>query len=644
MTRALLALLAIGYGQFIVPRAVPAIASPSVATTLCADGGVNTLFVKAASTGTASGADWTNAMAFPSNPTRGKTYCLADGSYGAQTLNKAESSTTTITLAKCTTSDHGPEAGGYVSTLCDGQATFGQLHIDTGYWVVSGQARDESNAPMSWATKSAYGFTSSSVYSSNQDPVSSSATNVTLKYLDIGGTDQASETGAEGDCVYAVFNNRHNWTLSRNRIHNCLCMILNNGNSGWLTEYNYLQYGWQKETIRGQGSTPNWIIRYNVDDNGCQNSALGADPGQHCTGRIAIWSEDTAGAYDNIEVYGNALLRTVATTTTGSDIVIGGNGGSWVGVAANHARVYNNTIVGTPAGSNGAGVLVNGGTDNLCRNNLGYAIGIAFTVSCGTASDNTEVGSDPFVSSTNPHLSGATAAGTSLASPYNTDPDGRTRGSDGTWDLGAYEYVASSPALVVMKDRRFVFPVRAWQPRGERLRAGERAVTQDRQRRRLSSAQPIHDGLHDGRGERVEEQQHERATRPVVGARVRLFDRQRAAADGAAIPFQIRPRDRVQLGQVFDPDHRFEGQARRDQHASPFPGADVDKGRVVQWLGNRGQQARQTAWMDRLIRTALLGAGARVRGGFHPVAPVPQAIATRDQRRTHGPLIAQVGR
>ncbi len=39
----------------------------------------------------------------------------------------------------------------------------------------------------------------------------------------------------------------------------------------------------------------------------------------------------------------------------------------------------------------------------------------------------------------NLHLTGA-LAGVSLASPYNMDMDGKTRGADGTWDRGAYEF------------------------------------------------------------------------------------------------------------------------------------------------------------------------------------------------------------
>jgi hypothetical protein len=41
-------------------------------------------------------------------------------------------------------------------------------------------------------------------------------------------------------------------------------------------------------------------------------------------------------------------------------------------------------------------------------------------------------------------LASATLAGLTLPSPFNTDLDGNTRGADGVWDRGAYEYTTNS--------------------------------------------------------------------------------------------------------------------------------------------------------------------------------------------------------
>jgi hypothetical protein len=41
-------------------------------------------------------------------------------------------------------------------------------------------------------------------------------------------------------------------------------------------------------------------------------------------------------------------------------------------------------------------------------------------------------------------LAAPTTAGSPLASPYNTDLLGKTRGADGTWDRGAFEFDAGN--------------------------------------------------------------------------------------------------------------------------------------------------------------------------------------------------------
>jgi hypothetical protein len=104
--------------------------------------------------------------------------------------------------------------------------------------------------------------------------------------------------------------------------------------------------------------------------------------------------------------------------------------------------IYNNTIAGISGAFNtGGNILVNGGSGNICRNNLGYDIAGTFSVTCSTTSSNGEESSDPFVNyaTGNLHLSTG-IAGTTIATPYDTDMDGVTRGGDGTWDRGAYEY------------------------------------------------------------------------------------------------------------------------------------------------------------------------------------------------------------
>jgi hypothetical protein len=61
---------------------------------------------------------------------------------------------------------------------------------------------------------------------------------------------------------------------------------------------------------------------------------------------------------------------------------------------------------------------------------------VTCTTGCGIFTD---------AANKNFHLTSATAAGANLSSPYNTDPDGVTRGGDGSWDRGAFEYTGGGP-------------------------------------------------------------------------------------------------------------------------------------------------------------------------------------------------------
>lgn len=143
------------------------------------------------------------------------------------------------------------------------------------------------------------------------------------------------------------------------------------------------------------------------------------------------------GAFDDIKIYGNVYY----------DIVAGGDTGIKINdsiSAATNVKIYNNSFYNFTTGSPitvESGPTVSGET----RNNLFYSTTSYNTL--GTASNNVRAGSNPFVDAANNNfrLSAPTAAGYRLSSPYNTDPDGVTRGADGIWDIGAYEHIAGSP-------------------------------------------------------------------------------------------------------------------------------------------------------------------------------------------------------
>lgn len=106
---------------------------------------------------------------------------------------------------------------------------------------------------------------------------------------------------------------------------------------------------------------------------------------------------------------------------------------------------YNNTIVDNMTGNSGFRFFSTSGS--IARNNILYQTGGASqAMEVETANNNSlYTSSPPFL---NPggdfRLSGA-LAGASLSSTYNQDMLGSTRGSDGVWDRGAYEYNSGSP-------------------------------------------------------------------------------------------------------------------------------------------------------------------------------------------------------
>lgn len=206
-----------------------------------------------------------------------------------------------------------------------------------------------------------------------------------------------------------------------------------------IVQYNRFADSYGKEAIRGQLEWRGNTIRYNQFYNAC---GQGGGVGEGCTAEIAAWGEVGIGAWDDNKIYGNWFYLD-RDSNSGGSIVIGGNGTTWLGSSGNNNLVYNNTFAGYSGGWMNGYILLNGESGNDCRNNLWYNVGTA-SASCNSASNNVNNGSNPFISylSTNFHLAGQTATGYILSSPYNTDMDGRIRGADGAWDIGAYEFVS----------------------------------------------------------------------------------------------------------------------------------------------------------------------------------------------------------
>ncbi len=403
-------------------------------------------YVRPGASGNGSGSDWNNAYtSLPSSLNRGDTYWLADGSYGSRAFNDPMSGSAVIALRKATPASHGTSTG-WSDAYGDGQATFNDMNFDSGYYVIDGAKRNESD----WTNSAAYGIRNSgSLYSSRLSSNSGAcADNLTFRYVDVGANVGSGVSSAPSSGLYlGGFGGGslacENWTLHRSHVHNTKIHIQCAGCSGLLVEYTHFGTGWGKEAIRGQVYASNMTVRNSVFKDSCQR-----DPGDStsgCTAEIALW--DGSG-FDNNEVYGNVFHKTTNEINTGGVVVIGGNGVSWVGPGASNAKVFNNTISGY---KDGTSIIVLNGSGNACRNNVWYGIagGVGTGCNASSASNNSVLSSSPFIGAAQGdfRLAAGTQAGTALGSPYDVDMKGAKRGADGVWDLGAYEYSAGGTAV-----------------------------------------------------------------------------------------------------------------------------------------------------------------------------------------------------
>lgn len=399
-------------------------------------------YVRQGATGNGSGSDWTNAYtSLPSDLVRGDTYWIADGSYNGVTVKTP--GTATITIKKATVASHGTSVG-WSDSYGDGQAVLGGLMFDVGNVVIDGATRNEND----WTQTSAYGFRIPRGLYSNRvnSSTGACADNVTARYVDIGADLGTGVTQTYGEGLYMLGGSGsaacENWTLQRSHIHNTIVHIQCAGCMGLLVEYTYFGVGWGKEAIRGQNAAANIIIRHNTFKDACQRNP--GDSTSGCTGEIALWDGDN---FNNVEVYGNVFIKTTSEPNSGGAVIIGGNGSSWVGPSSSNSKVYNNTISGL---SYQSGILINGGSNNDCRNNVWINVASGSSPGCkaNNTANNVVLSSSPFVSvgSGDFRLATATASGSPLPAPYNVDRLGATRGADGGWDLGAYEYTGGGGA------------------------------------------------------------------------------------------------------------------------------------------------------------------------------------------------------
>jgi hypothetical protein len=415
--------------------------------------------------------------------TRGNTYYVADGDYtgdGLVTFSKAASGTTRITIKKAIPSNHGA-LDGWSDTMGDGEGVFAKLLFTTGYWTWDGQIGSGTSGygfriePTAAMCSPGNTLRLEAINASTQAQMIFQYTELDMCGEDIlidgslGGPANCTPAGSCGLVTDGFYYSSASTTAGLQLRYMYIHGVTRNGITLSLADDVLIEYviiaklhGVDANT-HGQAiqftrpPMTNITVRYSTfyDISGTGGlSYLYLDPG-------------AGTCYDDQFIYGNVFYSTDSTRYTyspGAIYLREGNVTSGSNCADNWL-IYNNTFhnivkpepyflnlratytnievrnnVYVASAFNGnpdnTGVTT---TNNYYYNNTGSFVPVGET-------GQQDGSADPFTNAAGADftLSGATNAGTTLLTPYDTDPVGVTRGGDGTWDRGAYEYTAGN--------------------------------------------------------------------------------------------------------------------------------------------------------------------------------------------------------
>ena len=393
-------------------------------------------YLREGASGAANGNDWTDAYTslttLESNLARGDTGYVADGTYGGVTFNTAVSGTTVITLKKATVADHGTSTG-WLDSYGDGIAYIDDIDIQVSDITIDGAYK--------------YGFEmitadgGGCIFMSYVD--TAARANITIRYVNMHG-DEADGYAWLTDtrCIYAAPHNGSvgshltNLVVENCNMHAVSTAVqieqISNANLNNIIFQSNIIHG--LNGIGGAGahandlymtSTKRVIFRYNSVSN---------------TASVGFYPSYSGGYY---EIYGNTWSNAdqcISAFATGS---------------YPDTKIYNNTFYDCYYGvlDYSAGSLT-----GSVSNNIFYSLGGGnsypgmdkdYNWHTGTTSEPNGVDGG----AVNPFSSGFTIAtniaadyprnkGIALSSTYQTDVAGNTRGADGTWDMGAFEYAS----------------------------------------------------------------------------------------------------------------------------------------------------------------------------------------------------------
>lgn len=454
----------------------------------------------------ATGADWNNAKCDLNNFTsliRGDTYFIADGDYSSYTFDDAEVGKEYIYIKKAIESDHGTDDG-WNSGFGDGQAVFlnngsssaeNIITFKTSYWDFDGTT---GGGPGSW--KIGYGFKittdnpKATLMQTTHNGVGTNVSgNIKVKHTEFAHVGKDQNPSSEGTYGCVVIASRDyedvggedfctglsgcspgGFEYSYNYLHGSPAYIMWGMSPGSVRlEYNYFDENGHMEggsPVQGGG-----ILVYNAHNQTYSNNIF-EDIKGNAIFTLYTWHGSYGFTVDDVKIYGNVAFNSPGYTDLNnlSKGIVSTDSGT---TSVTNVKVYQNTFINlnsfyiaqsdADGGTSGceiknnifyncSGVISqynNFQNFNLSHNwfygNWRYnGAPISLDADWASNDSNPQIGTgDPFVDWQNGDFtltSGTVAGNSTISSEYGTDMLGNTRGSDGVWDRGAYEYTENS--------------------------------------------------------------------------------------------------------------------------------------------------------------------------------------------------------
>jgi hypothetical protein len=400
-------------------------------------------YVTESGSGAKNGADWSNAyQGLPDNLVRSSTYYIAGGTYGSHTFNPL-SGTSYVYLVKATASAHGTDTG-WQSSYGTNQAVFSSSSavfvIHMKYLSIDGVVGSgTSGYGIKLSTTGTGQGSGATIYSYSNAPDYLILRHLELEAPEPNGNlanfniDSQVWPGAKGELISYCY------------IHGGLVAVLFTGSDA-VIEHSYLQNngGQEHSEMIDAANVQNLTIRYNTFENMVSTS--------NGHGTTYIEPQVNGGSTPNgIYIYGNIFKATRSNEATSNPSVFSSTSGELV----LNVFIYNNVIYGLHGSPPSVGMADTGvrgdnpGSTITVQNNLWQANSYNPGFQAVQVHDHNilNTGEAGFVNAADGdfHLTAATKNGIALPSPFNIDPDGKIRGADGVWDIGAYEYNANTP-------------------------------------------------------------------------------------------------------------------------------------------------------------------------------------------------------